>query len=285
MSTPPGRAKRQLELSDLKRFVVGADVFSKQSDGTTVAAQYAKLGVSLKAANIDRINGWAEILKCLREKQQIRAAARLLGIGRQTLYNKVKALGIGPRDWRGVSPVAVASAAVSDVSPSAGLLKELGDLLARYSAANSPAADPVVLGEFHVPTNGFPPQTVRRTAPLSAAARVAPAARRGPRPPLALVPHFDAKRRGAVVGDEPTIDLFLRLGIDLRRKNVSKRRDGFWRRFERELDYLLVDARAGFLEKIKLAHPDRGGSSEAATSLSLAWTLIRRRFAKRGVRL
>jgi len=50
-------AKRQLELSDLKRFVAGAGVFSKQSDGTTVAAQYAKLGVSLKAANMDRING------------------------------------------------------------------------------------------------------------------------------------------------------------------------------------------------------------------------------------
>jgi len=35
-----------LEISDLKRFVAGADVFSKQSDGTTVAAQYAKLGIS-----------------------------------------------------------------------------------------------------------------------------------------------------------------------------------------------------------------------------------------------
>ena len=54
---------RPLEISDLKRFVAGADVFSKQSDGTTVAAQYAKLGIRLTCANTDRINGWAEILQ------------------------------------------------------------------------------------------------------------------------------------------------------------------------------------------------------------------------------
>ncbi len=54
---------RRLEISDLKRFVAGADVFSKQSDGTTVAAQYAKLGIRLTCANTDRINGWAEILQ------------------------------------------------------------------------------------------------------------------------------------------------------------------------------------------------------------------------------
>jgi phage terminase large subunit len=57
-----GKAKRPLTLADLKRFVAGADVFSKQSDGSTVAAQYAKLGITLRVANTDRINGWAEIL-------------------------------------------------------------------------------------------------------------------------------------------------------------------------------------------------------------------------------
>src|SRR3954454_12607012 len=46
----------------LKRFVAGADVFSKQSDGSTVASQYAKLGISLKVANTERVSGWAEIL-------------------------------------------------------------------------------------------------------------------------------------------------------------------------------------------------------------------------------
>ena len=55
--------ERKLGLDDLKRFVAGADVFSRQSDGTTIAAQYAKLGISLRCANTDRVNGWAEILQ------------------------------------------------------------------------------------------------------------------------------------------------------------------------------------------------------------------------------
>jgi len=37
-------------------------VISKQSDGSTVASQYAKLGITLKAANTERVSGWAEIL-------------------------------------------------------------------------------------------------------------------------------------------------------------------------------------------------------------------------------
>lgn len=52
----------KLELGDLKRFVAGADVFSRQSDGTTIAAQYAKHGITLRCANTDRINGWAEVM-------------------------------------------------------------------------------------------------------------------------------------------------------------------------------------------------------------------------------
>jgi hypothetical protein len=55
--------ERKLELDDLKRFVAGADVFSRQSDGTTIAAQYARLGITLRCANTDRVNGWAEILQ------------------------------------------------------------------------------------------------------------------------------------------------------------------------------------------------------------------------------
>jgi hypothetical protein len=53
---------RKLAVEDLKRIVAGADVFSRQSDGTTIAAQYAKHGLSLRCANTDRVNGWAEIL-------------------------------------------------------------------------------------------------------------------------------------------------------------------------------------------------------------------------------
>ncbi len=56
---------RKLEISDLKRFVAGADVFSKQSDGTTVAAQYSRQGIRLTCANTERVNGWAEILQRL----------------------------------------------------------------------------------------------------------------------------------------------------------------------------------------------------------------------------
>ena len=46
VKTMLGRHKigdRKIVIEDLKRFVAGADVFSRQSDGTTIAAQYAKL--------------------------------------------------------------------------------------------------------------------------------------------------------------------------------------------------------------------------------------------------
>ncbi len=56
---------RGLRVEDLKRFVAGADVFSRQSDGTTVAAQYARHGITLRCANTDRVNGWAEVLQLL----------------------------------------------------------------------------------------------------------------------------------------------------------------------------------------------------------------------------
>jgi hypothetical protein len=51
-----------VRLGDLRRFVAGSDVFSRQSDGTSVAKQYARHGVHLRAANTDRVSGWAEIL-------------------------------------------------------------------------------------------------------------------------------------------------------------------------------------------------------------------------------
>ncbi len=60
--TPPDTSKRPLQLSDLERIVAGMDVFSRQSDGTTVAEQYRRVGIRLSPANTDRINGWAEIL-------------------------------------------------------------------------------------------------------------------------------------------------------------------------------------------------------------------------------
>lgn len=54
---------RPLALDDLLRIVAGADVFSRQSDGTTIAQQYAREGIKLRPANMDRINGWAEVMQ------------------------------------------------------------------------------------------------------------------------------------------------------------------------------------------------------------------------------
>jgi len=56
-------ARRGLAVEQLRRFVAGADVFSRQSDGTTIAQQYAREGIKLRPANTDRINGWAELLQ------------------------------------------------------------------------------------------------------------------------------------------------------------------------------------------------------------------------------
>ena len=56
---------RALEVGDLRRIVAGTDVFSRQSDGTTIAGQYAREGITLKPASMDRVNGWAEVLQRL----------------------------------------------------------------------------------------------------------------------------------------------------------------------------------------------------------------------------
>jgi hypothetical protein len=55
-------SNRRLEIGDLRRFVAGADVFSRQSDGSTVASQYARLGITLKVANMERC---ARTVECL----------------------------------------------------------------------------------------------------------------------------------------------------------------------------------------------------------------------------
>ena len=60
-------ARHGLDTMRLRRFVAGADVFSRQSDGTTIAGQYSREGITLRCANTDRVNGWAEILTRLGE--------------------------------------------------------------------------------------------------------------------------------------------------------------------------------------------------------------------------
>ena len=52
-----------LDSMRLRRFVAGADVFSRQGDGTTVAQQYERQGIRLMPASMDRVNGWAELMQ------------------------------------------------------------------------------------------------------------------------------------------------------------------------------------------------------------------------------
>jgi hypothetical protein len=40
-------------------------MFSKQHDGATRDSQYARLGIYLRPAAMDRVNGWAEVLRLL----------------------------------------------------------------------------------------------------------------------------------------------------------------------------------------------------------------------------
>jgi phage terminase large subunit len=56
-------ARHGLQVSDLRRFSAGADVFSRQGDGSTVAQAYERCGIRLKAASMDRLNGWAEVMQ------------------------------------------------------------------------------------------------------------------------------------------------------------------------------------------------------------------------------
>ena len=58
-------ARHGLTAGDLERVSAGADVFATQADGRTIAAQYARRGFKLSKANMDRVNGWAELLELL----------------------------------------------------------------------------------------------------------------------------------------------------------------------------------------------------------------------------
>ena len=49
----------------LSRFVAGSDMFGSESHGESVAKQYRELGLSLRAANMDRASGWSAILQRL----------------------------------------------------------------------------------------------------------------------------------------------------------------------------------------------------------------------------
>jgi hypothetical protein len=49
----------------LSQFVAGGDLFSQQYDGSTLAAHFEEIGVTVRPANTARVPGWAEILRRL----------------------------------------------------------------------------------------------------------------------------------------------------------------------------------------------------------------------------
>lgn len=56
-----------VSLQRLRSFAVGSDVFAQRgsTSGKTIAADYQDQGIKLVAADMDRLNGWAEILRLL----------------------------------------------------------------------------------------------------------------------------------------------------------------------------------------------------------------------------
>lgn len=58
-------ARNQLHPGHITHIAAGPDVFSRESDGTTIADQYRNLGINLSCGKIDRINGWSEMLRRL----------------------------------------------------------------------------------------------------------------------------------------------------------------------------------------------------------------------------
>ena len=47
---------------DVHPWVAGTDIFAKKDDGPTIARKYRDLGIKWRPANVDRINGAAELL-------------------------------------------------------------------------------------------------------------------------------------------------------------------------------------------------------------------------------
>lgn len=60
-------ARHNVRIERLEIFVAGRDVFAHKGDagGKTIAEQYEENGITFTAANDDRINGWAELLRLL----------------------------------------------------------------------------------------------------------------------------------------------------------------------------------------------------------------------------
>jgi len=57
--------RHALSPSRLESIVCGSDVFAKQYNGRSIAEEYAAEGLTLKPANMDRLNGWAQMIRRL----------------------------------------------------------------------------------------------------------------------------------------------------------------------------------------------------------------------------
>ncbi len=73
-------ARHQVTPEQVKNFVAGADVFSRDDEGKTTADKYLQLGWRLSRANADRVNGASEVLHRLGDvsaEQPIRPSLRI----------------------------------------------------------------------------------------------------------------------------------------------------------------------------------------------------------------
>lgn len=51
-----------VSVETVRPFVAGQDVFAKRDEGPTIAKKFRKAGIRLAPANMDRVNGWAEMM-------------------------------------------------------------------------------------------------------------------------------------------------------------------------------------------------------------------------------
>jgi len=97
-----------------------------------------------------------------------------------------------------------------------------------------------------------------------------------------------ARTRFALRGRRIT-QLLMALGLprdELYALKIEPPRKHFWARYdEYELHDLLVRAHEAYRQRIKLAHPDRGGSVGEAAALNNCWKRVREMFKRRGVEL
>jgi hypothetical protein len=78
-----------LAVEQLRRFVAGTGVFSRQSHGTTIVGQYSREGMTLRLANMDRVNGRAEVLQRLGDPEGKMRQMRANPLARTSVLSQV----------------------------------------------------------------------------------------------------------------------------------------------------------------------------------------------------